>query len=63
MAPITIRVVLGTGRLTIASAIGRIVLFWMRFGKLSLENFQRRERKKKNIAIMLIPLTGQCNYH
>ena len=43
-------VLLVTGRLTIARAIGR-VCFWTRFVKLNLENVQRKKQtKKENIV-------------
>ena len=57
------RVVLGTGRLTIARAIGKKIFF---VGKMNLENFQRKKKKKRmmsGLQPMLIPLTVQCNYH
>ena len=61
---------LGTGRLSIARAIGQIFFGgggggWTRFGKMNLENFQRKKKKKKlsGLEPMLVPLTVQCNYH
>ena len=41
------RVVLGTGRLTIARAIGQI----FGGGKMNLENFQRKKKKKNIVGI------------
>ena len=37
----------------------------MRFGKLNLENFQRKKEKRILLGLetVLIPLTDQCNYH
>ena len=40
------RVVLGTGRLTIARAIVFFFFVWTRFGKLNFENFQRKKKKE-----------------
>ena len=62
---IFIRVVLGTGRLTITRAMGKF-FFWTRFAKLNLGNFQRKRKKKRiswGLEPVLIPLTGQFNYH
>ena len=56
------RVVLGTGRLTIARAIEKIILG----GEDELRKFSEETKKKRimsGLEPMLIPLTVQCNYH
>ena len=56
---------LGTGRLTIAHAIGRI-LFLDEVWEVELTKFAEKKKKKRilsGLQPMLIPLAGQCNYH
>ena len=45
------RVVLGTGRLTIARAIGKFFFGGGGGGKMNLENFQRKKKKKNIVGI------------
>ena len=62
-----VRVVLGTGRLTIARAIGQF-FFWGGGGggEDELRKFSEGKKKKRilsGLEPMPIPLTVQCNYH
>ena len=62
---IFIRIVLGTGRLTIARAIGRI-FFLDEVWEVELRrkfSEKKNERVLSGLEPMLISLMGQCNYH
>ena len=56
--PFLSRALLGTGRLT----TGRI-MFLDKVWEIELRIFSEEKKQKQNIVGILIPLTGQCNYH
>ena len=57
-------IVLGTGRLTIARAIGQI-FFLDEVREVEVRKFSEEKKKKDIVGIrtLPIPLTDQCNYH